>query len=129
MVFKTIAGFMDVEGGTLLIGVDDSGTVLGVERDLNGNVQAMNAKDRDSFDLLFRSRLLQFLEAEFGPYIHLAFKVIENKTIAVVQVEYSPKPVFLKINNSKEFYVRSGNTSKLLDVAASHNYISMHWEM
>ncbi len=35
VVFKTIAGFMNVEGGTLLIGVDDSGTVLGVEYDLN----------------------------------------------------------------------------------------------
>ena len=34
MVVKSIAGFMNAEGGTLLIGVTDSGEVFGIERDL-----------------------------------------------------------------------------------------------
>ena len=32
-IAKTIAGFMNSEGGTLLIGVDDHGNVLGLEKD------------------------------------------------------------------------------------------------
>ena len=32
-VLKTLAGFMNGQGGTLLIGVDDSGEVLGLEKD------------------------------------------------------------------------------------------------
>ena len=32
---KTIAAFMNSEGGTLLIGVEDSGAIFGLERDLS----------------------------------------------------------------------------------------------
>lgn len=32
-ITKTIAAFLNTRGGTLLIGVHDSGTVLGIERD------------------------------------------------------------------------------------------------
>jgi type I restriction enzyme R subunit len=34
-VVKTIAGFLNTDGGTLLIGVDDSSAVLGLEHDLD----------------------------------------------------------------------------------------------
>jgi predicted HTH transcriptional regulator len=32
-ILKTIAAFMNSEGGTLIVGVDDSGNILGVEKD------------------------------------------------------------------------------------------------
>jgi type I restriction enzyme, R subunit len=40
-VLKTIAGFLNTDGGTLLIGVDDSGAVLGLDHDY-GRVQPKN---------------------------------------------------------------------------------------
>ena len=32
-IVKTIAGFMNAHGGTLLIGVDDDGKAIGLEKD------------------------------------------------------------------------------------------------
>ena len=129
MIFKTIAGFMNVEGGTLLIGVADGGTVLGVEHDLRQKPQAMNAADRDKFGLLFQSDLLEYLDAEFIPYIHPSLEEHQDHTVAVVKVDPSPKPVYLKDKSHTEFCIRAGNTTKVLDVEAAHNHISMHWEL
>jgi hypothetical protein len=129
MIFKTIAGFLNVEGGTLLIGVADDGTVLGVEHDLRQKPQPMNAADRDKFGQLFQGDLLEYLDAEFIPYIHLSLEEQQDHTVAVVKVDPSPKPVYLKDKSQTEFCIRAGNTTKVLDVEAAHNHISMHWEL
>lgn len=129
MVFKTIAGFLNVEGGTLLIGVADNGAILGVEYDLDHKPETMNSTDRDKFGLLFQSSLIEYLDAEFNPYIHLSLEEKNGHTVAIVKVDPSPKPVYLKDKNITEFYIRAGNTTKSLDMEAAHNYISMHWEI
>jgi hypothetical protein len=36
-VLRTVAAFMNSQGGTLVIGVDDDGTVLGLDRDLGSD--------------------------------------------------------------------------------------------
>jgi predicted HTH transcriptional regulator len=129
MIFKTIAGFLNVEGGTLLIGVADDGSILGVEHDLPYKSRAMNAADKDKFGLLFQSDLLEYLGAEFNPCIHLSLEEQNGHTVAVVKVDPSPKPVYIKDKNHTEFYIRTGNTTKLLNVEAADNHISMHWEL
>jgi hypothetical protein len=87
---------MNVEGGTLLIGVADNGTVLGVEYDLDHKPQQMQANDRDKYEQLFQSKLLQYLDAEFSPYIHLTFHNQPDHTVVRAEIERSPKPVYLK---------------------------------
>jgi hypothetical protein len=129
VIFKTIAGFLNVEGGTLLIGVADDGTVLGVEHDLKPKPQTMDRADRDAFGLLFQNALLRYLAIEFNPYIHLSFKEHNAHTVAIVEVDRSPKPVYLKDKGSIEFYIRAGVTTRMLDMAEAHNHISMHWEL
>ena len=34
VILKTVAGFWNAEGGTLLVGVSDDGSVLGLDADL-----------------------------------------------------------------------------------------------
>ncbi len=46
VVVKTLAGFLNAEGGTLLIGVDDAGAVIG----LAGDYEALRKRDRDGFE-------------------------------------------------------------------------------
>ena len=130
-IFKTLAGFLNVEGGALLIGVEDNGNVLGVEHCLDHKPQKMNSKDRDTFGLLFRNTFINYLGAEFHPYIHLTWADHQEHTVAIIHIDPSPKPVYLtdKKQQSTEFYIRAGNQTKLLDVEAAHNYISMHWEL
>ena len=57
-VVKTIAGFMNSHGGTLLVGVQDDGSVLGLEEDF----AVFSKKDADSWE----QWLTQLLINHFG---------------------------------------------------------------
>jgi hypothetical protein len=125
VVAKTIAGLMNFEGGTLLIGVADDGSVLGIENDFKTLQKRGN---RDGFEQVLLNALQQYLGLEFIQYAHVLFEEHSSRTVCVVHVERSPKPVYLTDQGSVEFYVRAGNTTRPLDMQASHDYINMHWE-
>ena len=55
---KTIAGFMNTEGGTLLIGVEDDGNILGLDNDLG-----LVGGSRDKFE----QTLVNLITDEIGP--------------------------------------------------------------
>jgi len=122
IIAKTIAGFLNSEGGILLIGVADDCTVLGIKHDL----KTIGRQDRDGYEQKLH-QVLDALGAEFSQYQHVSFEEYEGKTVCIVRVEPSPKPVYLTDKGVKEFYVRVGNTTRPLDMQAAHNYISMHW--
>src|SRR5438045_299575 len=59
--------------------------------------------------------------AEFASYALVSFREHSKHTMAIVSVEGCPKPVYLKDKDRAEFYVRAGNTPKLLDVEDVYN--------
>ncbi|MBC8492308.1 MAG: DUF262 domain-containing protein [Chloroflexi bacterium] len=122
-ITKTVAGFLNSEGGTLLIGVADDCTVLGIEHDL----KTIGRKDRDGYEQKLHQVLTVALGAEFSQYQHVSFEESEGKTVCIIRVEPSPEPVYLMDKGAMEFYVRVGNTTRPLDMQAAHDYISMHW--
>jgi hypothetical protein len=122
-IAKTVAGFLNSEGGTLLIGVADDCTVLGIKYDL----QTISRKDRDGYEQKLHQVLTDALGAEFSQYQHVSFEESEGKTVCIVRVDPSPEPVYLTDKGFKEFYVRVGNTTRPLDMQAAHDYIGMHW--
>lgn len=122
-IAKTVAGFLNSEGGTLLIGVADDATVLGIDYDLS----TLHRADRDGYEQKLRQLLTTALGAEFSQYEHVSFDDTMGETVCLVRVEPSPQPVYLSDRGSTEFYVRLGNTTQPLDMEAAHDYISMHW--
>jgi hypothetical protein len=123
VIAKTVAGFLNSEGGTLLIGVADDCTVKGIEQDL----KTLKKGDKDGYEQKLREILNNALGVEFAPYQHVSFEEHEGKVICVVQVEPCRTPVYLTDKGSKEFYIRAGNTTQPLDMQAAHKYISMRW--
>ena len=123
-IAKSVAGFLNFEEGRLLIGVGDDGTPVGIEDDLT----TLKRKDRDGFEQALVQVVENYLGAEFAQYVHIGFEETGGKTVCIVRVEPSPKPVWLADRGSTEFYIRAGNTTRPLDVQATHEYISMHWE-
>lgn len=103
---KTVVGFLNSEGGTLLIGVADDGEILGLDAD--------NFANEDKCRLHFKNLLGQHIGLEYSRYIHLDLIPHAQKQVAVVQCEKSPSPVFLKNKNDEEFYIRSGPSSTKL---------------
>ena len=124
-VMKTIAAFLNSDGGTLLIGVTDGGKIYGLDEDYN----SLNRKDRDGFENHLNQILKNMIGAEFRQYVAVVFEAIEGKDVCVVEVQGSPKPVYVKANgDGEEFFIRTGNTTSALSLSETHSYIDSHWE-
>lgn len=123
VVAKTIAGIMNCEGGILLIGVADDGTVIGIERDL----KTLRKPDLDGYQLALTDIIKTYLGLEYVPYIRPQFEATKGKYVCIVRVRASPRPVFLNRGNNNEFWVRMGNSTRKLDVRAATHYIQEKW--
>jgi len=123
-VMKTVTGFLNSDGGNLIIGVTDNGKIYGVEEDYKTLVR----KDRDGFENHFNQTLKNMIGAEFRQYVTLSFEKIEEKDVCLIEVEASPKPVYMKANGEEGFFIRTGNTTSPLKVSEVNSYIGSHWE-
>ncbi len=124
-IMRTIAAFLNYNGGILFIGVLDDGEIIGVENDLN----SLGKANQDGFYLHFVNLVEKYLGKEFVKYVHVTFEEVDNKTICKVHIEPSKSPTFIKNNGEKYFYTRVGNSSKMLDVEDTTKYIHSHWDL
>jgi type I restriction enzyme R subunit len=133
---KTIAAFMNSrEGGTLLIGVADDGTVHGLDSDY----ASRSKTDQDPRDW-FLQHLANIIATSMGdaaatlvrPQIHQ----VDGGDVCRVQVDPAGFPVDAKVIIQKpggpkdtrtEFYVRVANGTKALDVVEREKYILQRW--
>jgi predicted HTH transcriptional regulator len=123
VIAKSIAGFLNTQGGVLLIGVSDDGSIIGIENDIN----SLKRRDRDGFQQALTQSITNYLGAEFCRNIQISFAERDKKTVCIVKVESSPRPVFLEDRGEKEFYIRFGNTTRPLDIEEANKYIGTHW--
>ena len=122
---KTVCAFLNGVGGTLLIGVADSGDPTGLDDDLRSSERNSTL---DGFERRFRDALFAGLDPEASHLVTLSFPFVRGVQICRVNVERSPHPVFLVGKGiPPQFYVRKGNTSRPLDVKQSYEYIREHW--
>ena len=115
-VLKTLVAFMNSEGGTLLIGVSDDGTVCGIDLDGFDN--------RDKLNLHFTNMISSSIGNEYLPYSK--FKLVdfdEKRSVMRVVCARSRKPVFLKEGKAEIFFVRSGPSSVELAGMNLINYV------
>ena len=116
---KTIAGFLNANGGMLMIGVEDDGKVLGLTADGFPN------EDKMSLHLvnLVRDRVGEI----FLPYVHPHFEGEEDQRILVIRCEKGPKPAFVKDGPVQRFYVRSANSTAELSGNSVTDYVKAHF--
>ncbi len=124
---------MNSGGGTLLIGVDDDGRLIG----LGPDYATLKTPDADRFELWIRDLwgqrlgtnaaalpLLDFAEASdpqegYGP-----------QEVCRVTIPPSTRPVYLKGPKGKgeaELWVRVGNSTRRLEVADAVQYVAARW--
>lgn len=117
---KTIAAFLNTTGGNLLIGVEDDGNILGIERD--------GFENNDKFLLNLWQLIQSSLGVELSPYIKTITEKSETGTVCRVHCKPSPKPVFLsKKGSDDEFYIRTGPASVSLKMSDAIKYIQTHF--
>ena len=114
-VVKTIAGFMNTHGGTLVIGVADDGTPVGIEADGFANEDKMN--------LHLFSLLNSQIGAAKAATVHANFDEYERARVLIVRCEASKSPVFVKDSGQEDFYVRVGPGTRALSVGDASKFI------
>jgi hypothetical protein len=123
VALKTVAAFMNTEGGLLIIGVDDDKNVIGLEKDL----QTLSKKNIDGFELHFRQLIKKYLGDYLERYIKIKFPKVDDKILCVVTVLKSGKPVFLNFEGNQSFFVRNGNASIPKNRQEQSEYEKIHW--
>jgi len=123
-VLKTIAAFLNSEGGTLIIGVEDNGAVFGLERD----IKTVRGHSLDGFEQLLSSLIGDRIGVEYARFIKVRFEQLDGKSVCAVDVDKAPEPVFMDGLRGTEFFVRHSNTTRTFDPEESHRYIQTNWE-
>ena len=118
-VLKTLAGFLNMAGGTLIIGVADDGNPLGLEAD--------GFPDEDHFGL----HLTNIVNDRVGPNVwlsmHANFDDYEDVRVLVVHCQASPSPVYVKDGAVECFYVRTGPATTALGARQTQIYIKQRF--
>lgn len=124
-ILKTIAGFMNADGGTLVIGVNDEGIVTGLREDF----ETLAKKNRDGFENHLVHLIKTMLGVKFANYVRTKFDYFNDQEACLVLVEPSHKPAYLHSPEGKEeFYVRTGNSTQPFSMSEAEEYIKTRWK-
>jgi hypothetical protein len=119
-----VAAFLNSnKKGTLLIGADNDGKVVGLEEDYKAaNAQKPN---RDGYQLFLQSLLRDNLQGVWTKFYTISFGVVEGKDVCRIDILPASGPVFIR--NTGKFYVRDGNGKTELDAYRAMEYQKHRW--
>jgi hypothetical protein len=123
VVLKTLAGYMNGSGGTLLIGVADDGSILGLEHDY----QTLKKPDRDGFEQVLMTAVATKLGGDACRSVQTVFTRAVDKDVCRVIVAPAHRPVYVKDGENPKLYVRTGVSTRELNVQEAINYTSARW--
>jgi len=112
---KAVVAFLNADGGALLLGVEDSGRIMGLEVD--------NFENSDRCLLHIKNLVNQHIGAEFSGFIDITLLTTDDKDVVLIEVRRAGQPVFLKIGKNEEFYIRSGPSSVKLSPSQMISYV------
>ena len=132
VVAKTLAGFLNSDGGPLIIGVNDEGVPLGLDADM----ATMKVPDRDRYELWLRDWLIQALGPNAAGLVVVEFESLPDegdvhRDVLRVTAPSSPLPVYMRAQKNAEpqFWVRTGNSTRQLHVDAAAEYVAHRWPL
>ncbi|MGI9180703.1 MAG: RNA-binding domain-containing protein [Longimicrobiaceae bacterium] len=122
---KTIGAFLNTEGGDLLIGVADDGSIVGIEQD--------QFENDDRFMLHLAQVVRNGLGDRAGTCIDPKTQIVQGRTVCVVSCQRSPEPVLLKWKGTEtapegDFFVRSGPGTVKLPPESAREYIRTRFD-
>ena len=112
-MLKTLAGFLNAKGGTLVIVSDDGGIGLHLDKFANEDKMALH--------------LVNIIKSRLGVHamtqLHIRFDDQDDERVMVVQCNSSQKPVFLKTTRLKRIFIRTGPAST--EPSQTQEYITL----
>jgi hypothetical protein len=118
-ILKTLTAFLNTNGGTLLVGISDDGSPVGIQADGFENEDKMS------------QHLVNIVKARMGvsamTHIHARFDDHEDNRVMVIKCAKAPTPVFVKDVDRERFYIRTGPTTTELSLSQTQEYIKQRF--
>ncbi len=118
-VLKTLAGFLNTNGGTLIIGVSDDGSPLGIDVDGFPNEDKMSL------------HLVNIVKSRMGPQamtrMHVHFEDYEGSRVLIIRCGNAASSVFVKDGDVERFYVRTGPSTTELTASQTQEYVKQRF--
>jgi len=118
IIAKSIAAFLNSDGGTLIIGLkenkdDNSDEIVGVQSEFAKlKDPCIDGYRRMLVDQVIKSFLPAEIFYRINDYLSIQFETIEKKVLCVISVFKSDSQVFLKKRGQDCFYVRVDATTR-----------------
>ena len=112
IIAKSIAGFLNADGGDLLIGVKeiketDDVEVVGIDAELSKlRDRTLDGYRRMILDFIVRKYFPDIIMNRIHDYVRISFEGLEGKNICRLNISASDRRVFLKLNGEDVFMVR-----------------------
>ncbi len=124
VILKSIVAFMNSEGGTLVLGVQDDKTVIGLKKDIG----TLRIKNIDGWIQYIMGLISSYIGSEYARFIKVAPVEVSDKTVCLLTVGRADEPVFFNEGDISSFYVRAGNTTRQLNSKETYKYILKNWD-
>lgn len=124
VILKTLAGFMNTRGGSLLIGVADDGEILGLENDY----RTLHRKDADGFTQLITSTISEKMGTPACRLVRILFHQHEGREVCRIIILPSPIPVYVTEDRQARFYIRTASGTREMDVQEALTFIRERWK-
>ena len=116
---KTVAGYVNTDGGVLLVGVADDGEVIGLGKD--------HFQTEDKMLLHWVNLIKAYLGAEFLRCIRSMAHELSGQRVLVVECLPATSPVFFNRDNEESFFARMSNTTQALKPSEVLAYVDEHF--
>jgi predicted HTH transcriptional regulator len=122
-IFQAVAAFLNSkEGGTILIGVANNKTIVGLEEDYK--VANPQKRDKDGYSLFLSDIINHNILGNCILYYSISFNNINGRDICRIKVSPATEPVYLK---DGAFYVRENNRKRALNPFEAQEYCKRRW--
>ena len=119
-ILKTIAAFLNTDGGTLIVGVSDNGEVLGLDQD--------NFENEDKLLLFLTNIINDRIGTLYLENIHYQLEHIDNKDILRVDITPANTPCFISVEKFDHLYIRTGPSTTDLRLSEVFDYIKRRFD-
>jgi hypothetical protein len=123
VIIKTLAGFMNARGGSLLIGVADDGSIVGLENDY----QTLQRKDSDGYTQSIMSTVAERLGTPACRMLRILFHELDGKQVCRIIILPSPVPIYAKEGKQSKFYIRAASSTREMDLQEAVGFIKTKW--
>ncbi len=122
-ILVTLAAFMNADGGTLLVGVDDAGNALGLEHDYS----LLRRQDSDGWRSWLTDHIASGIDRTAPANLSVEFERVNDLEVCRITARPSTRPVWVKGPAGQEFYVRFDNSTRQLVGEEVLRYVSDRW--